>query len=161
MNRLIFLVFLICAAVAWEGCKGSKAGEGSAAKVEVPEDFQVIFSRGGCRGQCPIYTLFVDAQGNVKYQGEAFVDHVGKFEKKISQAKVKELVQAFKDASYFEMSPTYDDPQVMDAPRMVVECRMDGQSHKVIDRFDAPEALKTLEKKIDEIVGNEGYTEVK
>lgn len=161
MNRLILIVFIVFASLTFESCKGTKAGETSTSTVEIPEDFQVIFSRGGCRGRCPVYTLFVNAEGTVNYQGEGFVDNIGKFEKKIPQAKVQELMKAFEDAKYFEMADSYDEPQVMDAPRMVVECRMNGKSHKVIDRFNAPEELKTLENRIDEIVGKEGYTEVK
>ena len=160
MRQFILILNIFASIFLIEGCKGTKAGESTGSQYQIPEDFQLILSRGGCRGQCPIYTLYVNADGEVKYQGEAFVELKGKYEKQISEEKVRSLVQAFRDAKYFEMKDRYDDQQVMDLPSVTLECTMNGQSHKVVDRFESPEELKNLHKQIDEIVGQDGFKEV-
>lgn len=44
-----------------------------------------------CYGNCPVYNVVVDKEGNVKYQGEMFVYKSGEYQWKISNKKVKQL----------------------------------------------------------------------
>ncbi|MEM7371217.1 MAG: DUF6438 domain-containing protein [Bacteroidota bacterium] len=160
MSRtIIFLLVCFVSSANW-GCKGSKAGE-SSASYDVPEDFELIYSRGGCKGTCPVYTLYVAADGTVNYLGEAFVEMEGKYEKKITQEAVMALVTSVKEAAYFEMKGKYDDPNLMDVPSSKLECRMNGKKHVVVNRVGAPDHLIKLEEQIGEIVGKEGYSKVK
>lgn len=160
MLRSIPFQYLFLVWFAFWGCKGTQTS-GTSGKQDIPEDFELTFSRTGCKGTCPVFTMYVDAKGEVYYQGEAFVEMEGKYRKSISQDDMRKLVEAVKEAGFFDMNNRYDDPNLMDVPSATIECKMNGNKHKVVDRVEGPEKLKRLEEQIEQIIGKEGFNKLK
>ena len=52
---------------------------------------KVEISRGACFGTCPIYTMSIDNDRLVKYNGKRFVEQQGTFEWYMDRADFKEL----------------------------------------------------------------------
>jgi hypothetical protein len=43
------------------------------AAQHVPDDFVIKLERTSCFGECPVYSVNIDARGNVTYEGTKFV----------------------------------------------------------------------------------------
>jgi hypothetical protein len=55
----------------------------------------VTLERTACFGTCPVYKVAIDADGAVRWRGEANVAHKGRARGHADPAKVAELVDAF------------------------------------------------------------------
>jgi hypothetical protein len=120
--------------------------------------------RTACYGTCPIYTVTVHTDGTVEYQGKRFVKVMGPQVAKLSPDQVKALREAFAQAKYFELKGTFDCLQMTDLPWAITRYREAGKERSIRHYFGcrgAPEALKTLERRIDEIVGTERWVGTK
>jgi hypothetical protein len=129
-----------------------------ASEQAIPEDFQLFITRTGCFGQCPVYELFVNAEGQVLYQGHNNVPNQGRFQKQLSQAQLQELVSAIEGADFFAFENSYDDGTT-DLPTVITEVEMKNKRHKVINRTGPP-ALEKLQDRLDAIIDEEGYEPV-
>src|SRR5687767_15971775 len=60
-----------------------------AQEVQVPDDFLITLERTWlhCGGQCPAYTVSIDAQGNVRYDGKMYVRVVGTASERIPASR--------------------------------------------------------------------------
>jgi hypothetical protein len=116
--------------------------------------------RTACFGTCPIYKVTVHTDGTVEYQGKRFVKVVGQQVAKLSPEQVKALRTAFAQAKYFELKGTFDCYQMTDLPWAISSYRDGGKERTIRHYFGCrgvPEALKTLERRVDEIVGTERW----
>ena len=129
--------------------------------ITIPDDFSFSLERTGCHGQCPIFSMTVMGNGDVFYQGEAFVPNVGKYTKNIGPETVKAIIEEVEKVNYWRLNEMYNDPQIMDLPSCITSCTMNEKSHKVVNRFNAPDKLIQFEKKIEELVGQDGYVKMK
>ena len=73
-----------------------------------PSDAVITPMRTDCYGGCPTYTLTINADRKVLYNGGRDVKQNGKVESRISQEKLKELIAAFKEINYFDLQSRYD-----------------------------------------------------
>jgi hypothetical protein len=63
-----------------------------------------------CYGaRCPVYSVSIDGGGTVTYEGVANVYVIGKRSYKISEAKVRKLVDEFYKIDFFSLKDTYND----------------------------------------------------
>jgi hypothetical protein len=133
-------------------------GEATATTSEaslVPEelsDLVIHMERTICFGTCPVYSVTIYGDGTVEYLGERFVAVEGEQTAQISEEQVRELVQAFYDADFFNMQDRYED-NVTDLPSTTTTITLNGETKSVYNYFGAPEELEALEDKIDEISG--------
>lgn len=96
----------------------------------------------------------ISADGTINWNGGRFVQTVGAASSKISPERVKELVGVFEQAGYFSLKDSYTAQGVTDMPSANTSITMNGQ-HKAVQHYygdsSAPEQLKQVEDKIDEI----------
>jgi hypothetical protein len=121
----------------------------------------IKMERGMCMGACPVYSLDIFGNGTVVYNGERFVNVTGKQVSSISNDKVKELVKEFYDIDYFSLNDTYDKVIKTDQPTVSTSININGTSKNVFDNLGAiaPESLRLLEYKIDEITNSSKWVE--
>jgi len=99
------------------------------------------------------------SDGSVTYEGWKFVKVEGTHGKKIPAAKVQELVRAFTDIDFFNLKDVYDseinaDGSMMtptDMPMIITSLTLNGRTKRVEDSFGAPQKLRVLERKIDQV----------
>lgn len=60
---------------------------------------QIIFSRSGCYGSCPIIDISIDNNHKVYFQGEGFVKPLGFYESKIDSVKTNYIFSKFGKAN--------------------------------------------------------------
>jgi hypothetical protein len=147
--RVLYLLATALFALISIGCSSNIQTEGVVISME----------RTACYGTCPVYTLTIKGDGTVIYEGKDFVKVTGKQDSKISDDKVKKLIQEFYDIDYFSLEDSYtyrvnDDGSktvVQDLPTTKTSITIEGKTKSVDNYYGAPEKLKKLEDKIDEM----------
>lgn len=132
------------------GCKTSKTGG------KVSDDFQLTLTHVGCRGMCPAYTMAVNAKGEATYSGRRAVEMMGDYTKTLDAKTVKAMQSALTEAKFSDFNEVYGGG-VADLPSIVIEATMNGQTKRVEDIREAPQALKELEAKLETLFGKEGW----
>ena len=125
-----------------------------------PDEVIITLERTACYGFCPVYTLTIQGNGTVVYEGEDFVKTKGIMEISIPKAKIDQLVEEFERVGYFSLNNYYTERTITDAPSVITSITVDGKT-KTIEHyhgdFDAPEELTELEDAIDEIVNSDQW----
>jgi hypothetical protein len=114
--------------------------------------------RTDCNGTCPVYTIVIHGSGLVEYFGEMFVKVKGYQTGEIPPDTVTKLVREFLDINYFAYSDDFPDGMT-DMPTTFTSIKL-GNNYKKIRDYGhaAPEALRKLEQRIDEVANTEQWT---
>ena len=134
----------------------------------VPADFLIKLERTQCFGDCPIYTVTIDAKGNVTYEGKGNVRVPGRQVDRVDVSRVAVLVATVERIGFFQMEDQYRvvrNPDglslhVSDLPTTYVTVTHQGRTKRVEDYFNAPRELRELEEQIDEIAGTQRWTRI-
>jgi hypothetical protein len=121
------------------------------------QDVQITLARTACFGFCPVYELTIHGDGTVNYTGTGFVATRGQQTGHISTAQVQELLAFFDKVGYTALNAEYTAYQITDLPYAQTSLTVAGQTHAVNHYqgdHSAPEKLRLLEDKIDEIVNS-------
>lgn len=129
--------------------------------VEI-EDAIITLERTSCYDNCPIYKLTISGDGHVVYEGEQFVNVIGRKTTQISQDKIIELVDEFYKADFFSLKDSYERYEITDNPSTITSITLNGVV-KTVRHYhgdtNAPKKLIKLEDRIDEIVNSDVWVE--
>jgi hypothetical protein len=98
-----------------------------------PAGAVIHFQRIGCEGPCPVYSVIVDADGVVIFDGRDFVDRSGEQRWTIGRSGAAELFATFERVGFWSIPQSYE-PNVVDAPGVVITLTYPGATHAVRDR---------------------------
>lgn len=144
MNAVaVALLVLICAAPA----------------AAQEEPVLITLERTACYGTCPVYTVSMSSDGEVKYSGSGHVRVSGSRTWKIDPAAVRAMADEMRKAGFFEMKDAYE-MMVTDLPTTYTTLAIGARTKKIKDYFGAPAALKEIEARIDRVSGARGYVRV-
>ena len=154
MKKLLVVVLVACLTLTGLAACNTE-------KETVDLDSVIItLERTACYGFCPIYTLTIHGNGTVQYEGEDYVETVGKAETVISREKVEKLISEFENINYDSLEDSYTEKTITDAPSVITSITRNGKT-KTIEHyhgdFNTPEKLTALEDKIDEIVNSDQW----
>jgi hypothetical protein len=124
----------------------------------VPDDFVIRLERTSCFGECPVYSVSIDARGNVSYDGTKFVRVEGRRADRIQLSRVAVLLETAERIGFFELRDQYryirnpdgTETIVTDLPTAFVTVTRAGRTKRIEDYIGAPRGLKELEQQIDE-----------
>jgi hypothetical protein len=149
MRRVWLLLLLLM-----PGCGARQSVEENA-----PQSM-VSLKRGGCRGSCPEYAVYLSSDGRVVFVGFRNVKVPGISVGGVSAARARDVIARFQRAGYTELLDQYTmggsacGRYAADAP-IVETSLVSGSRFKAIQRdggcTDAPPILNELEKLIDEV----------
>ena len=107
-------------------------------------------------GTGPVYSIEIFGNGTVVYEGSRFVNVTGQHISTIPQDKVRDLIEEFYKINYFSLNDTYNEVVVTDQPTVTTSIDTNGTYKSVFDNHGAvaPEGLRALEDKIDEITNS-------
>ena len=131
----------------------------------VPADALIQLRRTSCFGTCPVYSVSIDATGQVIYVGEKFVRVVGRHTARIEPSIVAKLLAHAESARFFDLRDAYREIEnadgsrtsVSDQPTTFVSVAANGRNKTIEDYIGAPEALKEFEREIDEAAGSKRW----
>ena len=123
----------------------------------IPDDFVITLARSTCFGECPAYSVAIDAKGNVTYEGKKFVRVEGRQSDRVPVSRVAALAATVDRIRFFQLDERYRTIRtpdgghisITDAPTTFVWVTSGGRSKSVEDYLGAPEGLKQLERQID------------
>lgn len=122
----------------------------------------ITLERNMCKGTCPYYSLIIFGNGTVDYNGKQFVNTVGHQVYDIPQERVGELVKEFYKSDYFSLKDSYDKIIITDQPTVNTSININGIYKNIFDNHGAiaPEELRSLENKIDEIANTTKWVQL-
>lgn len=148
LRSLLRSTFAAAAAALSLGCAPSYA--------EPPQPVEIVLSRSVCFGFCPDYTVRISGEGEVVYDGRAFVNVRGEARARIAPAEVAALLARF-DAIGFERLRDHYHANVTDMPTFTLTLTRNGHSKRVIDYAGTlagmPESVRALQDEIDRVAG--------
>lgn len=133
------------------------------APVEAPAEtpatmrnVEIRLTRGVCFGFCPDYTVTINGEGQVRYEGRRFVNVVGERTATIPREEVARLVARFDEIGFNNLRDSYR-AQVSDLPTYTVSFTRNGQTKTVVDyhgpSVGMPETVRELQAEIDRVAG--------
>lgn len=119
--------------------------------AEVAADDYVEISRSGCYGSCPEYTVRVQADGRVSWDGGSYVEAKGKRESSIDSKVARDLLERFRSRDFWSYCRDYS-RSVTDMSGSSVTVSLGGKIRKVSDYADSsPQALRDLLLDVDRV----------
>jgi hypothetical protein len=127
----------------------------------------ISLERTACFGGCPVYRVWVSADGKVGYEGRAHVRRLGSASGEIAAERVRALLSEIERAGYFSFANRYTSAEPTcgrystDSPAAITSIRMDGRTKRIEHDYGcgaAPGALVVLEQRIDEVLGSGKWT---
>lgn len=120
---------------------------------------RITMKRDSCYGPCPVYSVSIDGNGAVIYEGVEYVKVKGKKVYRIPKEKVAELVNGFYKINYFALEDKYTEVKLpngisqvtTDLPSTTTSITVNGKTKSVYNYDGAPQILIELEYKIDKI----------
>lgn len=100
-----------------------------------------------CRGYCPVQQIEIFPNRTITFHGEAHTEKLGHFTSKLSKKEYNRLLSAFRRANFFAMKDSYTE-RVADLPTTYITYREGERTKKIMDYYNAPDALKALETRV-------------
>jgi Domain of unknown function (DUF6438) len=165
IDRIHSKVFRCAAAAAIAIVVSGTPSESLGQSESVPDDLVITLERTRCFGACPVYTVSIDAKGNVVYEGRRFVQVQGRVTDRIPVSRVAALLATAERIGFFELRDQYrtkknpdgSETIVTDLPTTFVTITSGGRSKRIEDYFGAPDSLKELERQIDDAAGTKRW----
>jgi hypothetical protein len=133
-----------------------------------PDMTRVLLERTVCFGVCPAYTVAIDADGTVTYEGKDFVRVHGKQVRHIDPGAVEKLFEHVASAHFFELRERYS-MSITDNPTALLSVTTGGHTRKVEDYppchkgetfgTPTPPALCALEHEVDALAKTDAWVE--
>lgn len=156
MKKYLLIVIGSCLVAVITGVWGAN----QTSTFTEPDEVLITLERTACFGTCPVYTLTIQGDGTVVYDGKEFVKTKGTSETSITQEKIEQLISEFEKVDYFSLNDSYTERTITDAQSVITSITIDGKP-KTIEHyhgdFSAPKQLTELEDRIDEIVNSEQW----
>jgi TonB family protein len=109
----------------------------------------VKLSRSACLGTCPAYEVTIAADGEVTWQGSAFVHSIGTGHSRISSDEAAALLRQFRVPKFWALCGGYD-ASVTDNPTTQISVEIGGRTKSVWNYANsAPPWLEEFEESID------------
>jgi TonB family protein len=111
-------------------------------------DYVEIY-RSTCYGTCPGYTVRVNADGTIQWEGDAFVDVIGKRTAGISPDESRALLEKFRTAAFWSYCGDYS-RSITDNPGTQITVSLGGRTRTISDYADSsPKELRDLLVDVD------------
>lgn len=120
------------------------------------KDLHITLTRGMCNGTCPDYTLTVDAEGKVTFQGRHYTHQKGIATGMLERAQLVELATEIKKADFLGLDSLSND-FALDIPKLTLKVRMGGISNEAVTFTGRPRRLELLMARIDQVVNTEQW----
>jgi len=147
------LALISACAIGFSACETTGAPHDAAPVL-------ITLERTPCFGFCPDYTVSIDGEGNVTYNGGRFVAVTGEQHAKASSQDVAALLRAFDAVRFFSLRDAYR-ANATDLPTTIVTLTRNHHTKRVLDYAGAsvgmPQGVIALEQQIDRVAHTEAW----
>jgi len=117
---------------------------------------KIVYSKGACYGECPVYNLTIYNTGLMKYNGIRYTPMIGKYEKQLTDVEYVNLVKLFKDANIWKLDENYD-MNIADLPTTTLSFSDKDKQKTMKTKSSFPPAVDVLEKQLLEMIKLDGW----
>lgn len=112
------------------------------------------------RGQCPMFKLFIYADGRAVYEGERNVTRLGTWERRLPTAQVNALRNRFEQSGFWQLRARYDG-NIQDVAGVYLSYSNGRRTKQVLNRDieNPPATFQQLAAALDAIVSSGGWTQ--
>ena len=155
--RLVLLLIAVFGIGSLLMGDASRFADGRGERIEFPiirdwNSLRIALTRTACFGTCPAYTIEIQGNETITYQGRSNVAILGKREGKITAQMVREHFARFRAAEFFSLRDYYV-AEITDYPTYVISIAFDGNRKVVGDyagyRVGMPVVVRELEYSVD------------
>ena len=139
--------FLLAAFLLFTASKCKKDGDQSS-KFSAAD--RIEMSKTACFGGCPVFEFTLTGAGQATYNGIRFTEKEGKFTRNFERAITDSLFHAFLEANFWDFDDEYT-AEVTDLPTTFLTLTHGDRNKRIKMYYEVPEALRELEKKVDEL----------
>ncbi len=150
LGLLLFSTVLIACAHTRKTSR-KKTPSNSAGTAALRGLTSVMMRRGACFGRCPEYTLTVNSNGMVEYNGTRNTEPLGVYQKNIGTAKAQNLLGRFMAYRADTCSATYHS-RVADLPGLSFTLTQNGKQQLIGNANVGPRFLVELSESMDSLV---------
>lgn len=117
---------------------------------------RITLERTGCFGSCPAYTVSIDGDGSVVFDGRSYVAETGRRRGAVDPAAVRALYDQFRTANFMSLDDSYV-TDITDNPTYTLTMETAGTRKTVVDYVGAkagmPDSVTALEDAVDRVAG--------
>ncbi|MEO1516994.1 MAG: DUF6438 domain-containing protein [Bacteroidota bacterium] len=113
--------------------------------------------KGACFGTCPVYGLVIYENGKVSFDGRMNTDKLGVHSKQLSKKEFKSIQERFEQANLSQYEDNYRS-DIHDLPSTKIVYHGKGKSKSIKGDVARPDAVKELEKQLQDIAQSDGWT---
>ncbi len=115
------------------------------------ETFSIKLERTACEGFCPVYSVSVDQDGNVVYNGEIYVSKKGLKQYKIEKDLAQKLYNDALDIDFFSLNDKYVNDKIVDLPSTIITITANGVTKSITVYGVSTEIPKKIMKLAEQI----------
>jgi hypothetical protein len=128
---------------------------------------EIGLERTACFGSCPIYRLHIAADGIVRYEGLAYVQHVGFDSASVPVTRLREVVDAADRMNFFALHDSYGESDAgceewfPDSPSVITSIRDGARFKRVLVDYGctgAPAGMADVARLIDSVATSARWT---
>ncbi|MBA3786386.1 MAG: hypothetical protein H0X15_12780 [Acidobacteria bacterium] len=137
---------------------------------KIPNDLQINLDRSACFGICPDYSLTIESDGKVIFEGRSYTGTKGKIEDKINRKILEQIISEFEKADFFKLNNNYVEEKDgcgelwTDNPYETISIKLNGKTKQVTHYFGCEkvsgnvlERIINLGEKIDALVNSDRW----
>lgn len=113
----------------------------------------ISMTKTPCFGQCPTYIFKLNSDHTASYDGEANVEMMGSWSSVLTEEQYQDLLKEFEESDFFQFSERYY-KELTGLPTTYLLYSDGEKEKKVMDYYGAPEKIKELENKIEELIAH-------
>ncbi len=121
------------------------------------ENRLISIKKTPCFGDCPVYSLDIDKDGNVIFNGIQYVLKEGKHEFKLTEKQLKKINDMLSEKDFSEFKKAYDDTRITDLPSTFIT--HNGKQIKIRLWKDIPDELINVHEYIEGILLDQKFLE--
>ena len=145
---LFSTVFIACA--AGKKTTKKKTSTRSTTTANAGAITSVMMRRGACFGRCPEYTLTVNSNGLLEYNGTRNADPLGVYQKNVGATQAQAMIKKFSDHRVDTCVTPYTS-QIADLPGLSFTIMRNGKSQLIGNANFGPRFLVDLSEDMDAI----------
>ncbi len=113
--------------------------------------FELNYSKSACKGRCPVYTLKIDENQMIVFNGKEYTSVVGLIQMRLPDDAYQELQQLITESKFLETDAVgFNRP--FDIPMTTLEIAKGKSSKKQIFYNQTPQDIENLVKFLDKLV---------
>ncbi len=120
---------------------------------------QYEIKKTGCFGSCPVYNMYVFADGDAFLYAKNFVDDPGMFTRKLTESEYKKLCKAFKNSHFSKLEDSYGS-NVADLPSIYITMHYSKGSKTILAKDGVPQSLITISSIFEKFRTSGGWKKI-